>query len=217
MLLRLAAFVESQSQSQLQPQQQPVQQPVQPPPPELVSLQVTDRGTAFLGFRPGGWLSVDFSGEQPVVSGSVGTTASDFDAATAAFVGHAARWIHADVTWDFAAQRRLLAADARCFGISGREEIVASSEQAFATTAWAIPYAITLDAPHAMVSFDFDVIDRKADAVTGRGTDLVHFASAGNGTVIKIDTLRHVYQQPDWVQQQICETKEGKRPVSQMQ
>jgi hypothetical protein len=171
----------------------------EPRDPELTTIQVTANRTAFLGFRAG-WQSIDFRGAHPAVT-SIGTV-SHVDARTAAFVQHAARWIHADVTWNFTEQRALLAANARCFGISGREAIVASGEEAFATTAWGIPYTITLDALNSMVSFDFDVLDRPNDKVVGRGTDLVHFA---DGTVTKIDTLRHVFEQPEWAQKQICE------------
>ena len=95
--------------------------------------------------------------------------------------------------------------DARCFGISGREAIVQSSQGLYKKTAWGIPYAITLDFEHAMVAFDFDVVDRIADRINGRGTDLVHFASnAANFSVVKIDTFRHVFEQPAWVQEQVC-------------
>ena len=101
-------------------------------------------------------------------------------------------------------QRAILAEHARCFGISGREAIVKSSEGLFASTAWRIPYTIALDKEQSMVSFDFDVIDRPSDKIVGRGTDLVHFAAITNGTVTKVDTLRHVWAQPEWAQTQIC-------------
>ena len=98
-----------------------------------------------------------------------------------------------------------MAEDARCFGITGREAIVNSSRSLYKSTAWRIPYSITLDADLAMASFDFDVINRPSDIITGRGTDLVHFASNG-AAVTKIDTLRHVFEQLDWAKQQICQT-----------
>mmetsp|Transcript_26363 Transcript_26363/g.43798 ORF Transcript_26363/g.43798 Transcript_26363/m.43798 type:complete len:256 (+) Transcript_26363:99-866(+) len=173
----------------------------------LAMLQVTANRTALLGFRTG-WQSVAFHGTDPVVTGSVGTVPGVIDATTAQFVKLAARWIHADVTWNFTEQRAILAENARCFGISGREAIIASSEGLFASTAWAIPYAITLDIENAMVSFDFDVIDRQADKIIGRGTDLVHFASVNEGVVTKIDTFRHVWEQPEWVQEQVCNATE---------
>ena len=140
-----------------------------------------------------------------MVAGSIGAVPHDVDKRTAEFVQHAARWINADVTFNFTAQQALLAEHARCFGISGRDAIIASSRAGYAGTAWGIPYSITIDPNLAMASFDFDVIDRVADKITGRGTDLVHFASATNGSVIKIDTFRHVYDQPNWVKQQTCD------------
>ena len=112
-------------------------------------------------------------------------------------------------TYNFTEQRKILAEQAYCFAISGRDAIVESSMDGYATTAWGIPYAITLDLENAMASFDFDVINRTADKITGRGTDNVHFASATNGSVIRIDTFRHQYDHRFHCKVCTCEVRAG--------
>ena len=106
----------------------------------------------------------------------------------------------------------MLTEEARCFGITGREAIVTSSEELFSSTSFAIPYTITFNYEAMKATYDFDVINRTTDKVIARGTDLLHLNK--NGMVIKMDTLRHVYEQPSWVKDQICEPPDGNGPIS---
>ena len=127
------------------------------------------------------------------------------------FVRQVASWIKADVSFDYSAQRELLAENARAFGITGRDAIVESSRETFPTTAFAIPYPIVLDIQRAIVSYDFDVIDRATDEVVAAGTDLLHLGK--HGIVEKLDTLRHNYEQPAWARRQIWATT-GSKPTT---
>jgi hypothetical protein len=170
-----------------------------------VHVSVDGTRSIFVGYGSSVEM-IDFSGgtdAAPVVT-TIGRVPSPAAVSPDAwqFVRQVASWIKADVSFDYSAQRELLAENARAFGITGRDAIVESSRETFPTTAFAIPYPIVLDIQRAIVSYDFDVIDRATDEVVAAGTDLLHLGK--HGIVEKLDTLRHNYEQPAWVRRQIC-------------
>jgi hypothetical protein len=60
----------------------------------------------------------------------------------------ALRFLHADISRDYAAQRRYLAPDAAAFGAVGREEILAANGETLPEdekTVYTVPYPITVD------------------------------------------------------------------------
>ena len=156
------------------------------------SIRVAANSTVFVGYE-NGIEKFDFSDSiRPRVQqlGEVPREARGWS-----FLQTACTWIHADVTFNFSAQQTLLAEDARCFGITGREAIIQSSREGERTIAYrlvwiakakrlsnfhaavlfpsancSIPYTITLDLDNEMVSFDYDKINRTVDTVVGRGT-----------------------------------------------
>eukprot|EP00927_Polykrikos_kofoidii_P030275 TRINITY_DN26069_c0_g1_i1.p1 TRINITY_DN26069_c0_g1~~TRINITY_DN26069_c0_g1_i1.p1 ORF type:complete len:545 (-),score=66.57 TRINITY_DN26069_c0_g1_i1:47-1681(-) len=116
------------------------------------------------------------------------------------FVETVAAWIAADVTFDKDAQIKILTPDARCFGEVGNEKIADGNMKLSKTIQFAMPYPIVLHFDQRIFSWDFDIVDRSSQEVSGRGTDVVHVTTSGK--VEKVDTVRHLVHQPSWVKKQ---------------
>eukprot|EP00746_Dinoflagellata_sp_MGD_P084024 gnl/MRDRNA2_/MRDRNA2_33391_c0_seq1.p1 gnl/MRDRNA2_/MRDRNA2_33391_c0~~gnl/MRDRNA2_/MRDRNA2_33391_c0_seq1.p1 ORF type:complete len:422 (-),score=82.35 gnl/MRDRNA2_/MRDRNA2_33391_c0_seq1:30-1295(-) len=107
-------------------------------------------------------------------------------------------WLEADVMQDGTAQMRLLDPSVRAFGEVGAHAVV-KGNLALAQTgvSYGLPYPILLNTDKNCTVLDFDVYGSDGKK-TGRGTDILYF-DMKTRRVLKIDTLRHEIEQPDWL------------------
>jgi hypothetical protein len=190
-------------------------EPTASPSNELQWLQVDVIGQRVFG----GWgtqvstieCSASRSDGRPAATAAVAAATPSNGAMPAPFelAAAAVAWIAADVGFDIDAQRQLLAPDALCFGSVGAAAVADGNTALAETIRFGMPHPIMLSHRTRTVSWDFDIIDRGTGDITGRGTDVVHFGppkadGTGTAAVVRVNTLRHISEQPAWVCEQIC-------------
>jgi hypothetical protein len=108
------------------------------------------------------------------------------------------RFLHADVTQDLDTQTALLADDVEAFGARGKGAVIDAQRDGIAAgTTYTVPFPLLVNAAAGCVSLDF--FAHSASGTTPeRGTDIM-YADLRAGNVVRIDTLRHARQQPEWV------------------
>lgn len=86
---------------------------------------------------------------EPAVSGALDRASSPCASAGVELLWWAMRFLHADISRDYAAQRRYLAPDASAFGAVGREAVLAANGEDLPEeqkSVYTVPYPITVDA-----------------------------------------------------------------------
>ena len=102
----------------------------------------------------------------------------------------AVRFLHADLSRDYAAQRRYLAPEAAAFGAAGREAIVAANGEKLPEgqkPIYSVPYPLTVDESSGTVLLMFDKCNANGELMY-RGTDLM---VVSEGLVQRIVTINH--------------------------
>lgn len=164
-------------------------------------LQVDEPGQqVFVGWGTGIWTLGRCDGSAMSVTSCTGKVPGPSDpVGGVGLAAAAASWIAADVNGDPSEQRRMLHPDAICFGHTGSEAIISGNMELSARIRFRMPHPIVLSHCTSTVSWDFDIQDKGTELITGRGTDVVHFSPAPARVVTRVDTLRHLPSQPDWV------------------
>jgi hypothetical protein len=107
-------------------------------------------------------------------------------------------FLKADVTQDLKEQEKLLVEDAVAFGVKGRDEIIRVQKEGIDSgTTYSVPYPIIVDPDATCVTLDFNA---HKDGVTQKGTDIM-YVDLREEKIVRIDTLRHTLNQPEWVRQ----------------
>lgn len=115
------------------------------------------------------------------------------------------RFLHADVTQDLDLQAALLADDVAAFGARGKGAVLDAQKDGIAAgTTYTVPFPLVVNAAASCVSLDF-YAHSAGGAEPQRGTDIM-YADLRDGKVVRIDTLRHALQQPDWVRKHFTES-----------
>ena len=102
----------------------------------------------------------------------------------------AVRFLHADLSRDYAAQRRYLAPEAGAFGAVGREAILTANGEQLSEEQkpiYSVPYPLTVDESSGTVVLMFDKWTKSGELVN-RGTDLM---VVSEGLVQRIVTINH--------------------------
>ena len=102
----------------------------------------------------------------------------------------AVRFLHADLTRDYARQRRYLAHDAAAFGARGRNAILEANGEQLPDdqkTGYSVPYPLCVDAKNGTVVLMFDAFDSSGHHLY-HGTDIMFVKS---GLVQRITTINH--------------------------
>ena len=102
----------------------------------------------------------------------------------------AVRFLHADLSRDYAAQRRYLAPDAAAFGAVGREVILAANGERLPEEQkpiYSVPYPLTVDEGSGTVVLMFDKRNASGELMY-KGTDLM---VVSEGLVQRIVTINH--------------------------
>ena len=102
----------------------------------------------------------------------------------------AVRFLHADLSRDYAAQRRYLAPDAAAFGAVGREAIIAANGEHLPDEQkpiYSVPYPLTVDEGSGTVVLMFDKRNASGELMY-KGTDLM---VVSKGLVQRIVTINH--------------------------
>ena len=100
------------------------------------------------------------------------------------------RFLHADLSRDYDAQRRYLASEAAAFGAVGREAILAANGEQLAEEQkpiYSVPYPITVDESSGTVVLMFDKCSASGELMY-KGTDLM---VVSKGLVQRIVTINH--------------------------
>ena len=114
----------------------------------------------------------------------------------------AVRFLHADLSRDYAAQRRYLAPEAAALGAVGREPILAANGERLAEEdkpVYSVPYPLTVDESSGTVVLMFDKRFASGELMN-RGTDLMVVSA---GLVQRIVTINHssgVVYSPQYVE-----------------
>jgi hypothetical protein len=105
-------------------------------------------------------------------------------------------FLQADVSQDLETQYDMLSDDAIAFGVKGRDNIITAQKEGIdAGTTYTLPFPIQVNIDNQCVSLDF--LSHK-NGVSERGTDIMYF-NLLHSKVVRIDTLRHTLNQPQWV------------------
>lgn len=184
--------------------------------PAISSVRATSHGVVWVEYLGGGMEMIVFDAtSQMVVEVQYFGAPVDAPACNAASVPNAdgskndaiqllalsTTWLEADLTGDEEQQLKLLDTNARAFGEVGAESVVRGNlDMAASGVSYALPYPLLIDTMNHCVVIDFDVFGGDG-ARSGRGTDVMYFDVGGTGRLLKLDTLRHVLEQPDWVKQ----------------
>ena len=126
---------------------------------------------------------------EPAPTSSSGPTAGDRPSGVEQ-LWWAVRFLYADLSRDYAAQRRYLAPEAAAFGAVGREAILAANGEQLAEEEkpiYSVPYPLTVDEGSGTVVLMFDKCSASGELMY-KGTDLM---VVSKGLVQRIVTINH--------------------------
>lgn len=117
-----------------------------------------------------------------------------------------ALFLEADTTRDFVRQQELMAEDIRAFGCQGKTAVITAQQDSKKKGIYyTLPFAVQVNIEAQCLVLDFyaHTVKRNEEVNKQRGTDIMYMDLVTE-KVLRIDTVRHCMEQPDWVRKQFA-------------